>query len=191
MKDVIVQDNFLNEKDFNSIQNALTGWTDTGQRPFPWYWSHIIDDEGFVNHMDGNDSKFNHQFSHLLYYTGKDGVGAVVSEHFNLVHPIVCKLTSPKLINVVLIKIKANLQPCAETSREGGFHTDVHHPLHPYSTTAIYYVNTNNGYTKFEKDNLIVNSVANRLVTFPSSMKHCGSTCTDEDLRAVINFNYF
>ena len=57
-------------------------------------------------------------------------------------------------------------------------------------TTSILYVNTNNGYTKFE-DGTIVESVANRLVSFPSNMKHTGTSCTDEKTRVVINFNYF
>ena len=57
-------------------------------------------------------------------------------------------------------------------------------------TTSIFYVNTNNGYTKFE-DGTKVESVANRMVIFPSNMKHIGTSCTDEKTRVVINFNYF
>ena len=57
-------------------------------------------------------------------------------------------------------------------------------------TTAIYYVNTNNGYTEFE-DGSRVESIENRLVTFPSYMKHTGTTCTDQKRRIVINFNYY
>ena len=57
-------------------------------------------------------------------------------------------------------------------------------------TTSIFYVNTNNGYTKFE-DGTKVESVANRMITFPSNMKHTGTSCTDEKKRIVINFNYY
>ena len=57
-------------------------------------------------------------------------------------------------------------------------------------TTSIFYVNTNNGYTKFE-DGTKVESVANRMVTFPTNMKHTGTSCTDEKMRIVINFTYF
>ena len=56
--------------------------------------------------------------------------------------------------------------------------------------TAIYYVNSNNGYTEFE-DGTKVDSVRNRLVTFPSSMKHRGVSQTDTRTRMVINFNWF
>ena len=55
--------------------------------------------------------------------------------------------------------------------------------------TAIYYVNTNNGYTKFE-DGTVVNSVENRCVVFDSSLRHTGTTCTDQKTRVVINFCY-
>ncbi len=56
--------------------------------------------------------------------------------------------------------------------------------------TSIFYVNTNNGYTKFE-DGTIVESVANRMVIFPANIKHTGTTCSDEKRRVVINFNYY
>jgi len=51
-------------------------------------------------------------------------------------------------------------------------------------------MNTNNGYTKFE-DGTKIESVANRMVFFSSNMKHTGTSCTDEKIRVVINFNYF
>ena len=58
-------------------------------------------------------------------------------------------------------------------------------------TTAILYVNTNNGYTKFEEDGSIVESVANRYIEFPANTRHFGTSCTDEKIRIVINYNYF
>ena len=50
-------------------------------------------------------------------------------------------------------------------------------------------MNTNDGYTLFE-DGTKVESVMNRLVTFPYTMKHAGTTCTNSPFRMVINFNY-
>ena len=47
----------------------------------------------------------------------------------------------------------------------------------------------NNGYSEFE-DGTKVESVANRMVTFPANVKHTGTSCTDEKTRVVINFNY-
>ena len=57
------------------------------------------------------------------------------------------------------------------------------------ASTSIFYVNTCNGYTHFE-DGTKVDSVANRLITFPTQTKHGGACCTDTVARIVINFNY-
>ena len=51
-------------------------------------------------------------------------------------------------------------------------------------------MNTNNGYTKFE-DGTKIESVANRMVSFPTNTQHKGTSCTDQKTRVVINFNYF
>ena len=51
-------------------------------------------------------------------------------------------------------------------------------------------MNTCNGYTLF-KDNTKVESVANRFVSFDSQLEHTGTSCTDENIRVLINFNYF
>ena len=59
-----------------------------------------------------------------------------------------------------------------------------------YITTSIYYVNSNDGYTEF-KDGTIIESVENRLVIFPSDMRHTGTTCTNAKNRIVVNINYF
>ena len=55
---------------------------------------------------------------------------------------------------------------------------------------AIYYVNSNDGYTEF-RDGTKVESIANRLAIFPSTMEHTGSTCTNTKFRCVINFNFY
>ena len=56
--------------------------------------------------------------------------------------------------------------------------------------TAVFYVNTNNGYTIFESGEK-VSSVENRMVIFDSNILHTGTTCTDERVRCVLNFNYY
>ena len=56
--------------------------------------------------------------------------------------------------------------------------------------TGILYLNTNNGKTFF-KDEKEIESIENRMVIFPTSMMHSGSTHTDQPVRVVINFNWF
>ena len=65
-------------------------------------------------------------------------------------------------------------------------HTDFRFP----HKTAVFYVNTNNGYTEFE-DGTKVESVENRIVFFDGSIPHNSSTCTDQKIRVVISVNYF
>ena len=55
--------------------------------------------------------------------------------------------------------------------------------------TAVYYINSNNGYTKLI-DQTIVLSEENKLLTFDSNIRHTGATCTDENVRIVLNINY-
>ena len=90
-------------------------------------------------------------------------------------------------------RIKANLRTRISKNIENEFHCDMGHISEEKQkqwTTSIFYINTNNGYTEFE-DGTKVESVANRMITFPTNLKHRGTSCTDEKLRVVINFNYF
>jgi len=95
-----------------------------------------------------------------------------------------------KIGKVNILRIKANLVPKGSSIIEHGFHIDYKEKIPSNAITSIFYVNTNNGYTKFE-DGTIIESVANRFVSFPSELKHTGTTCTDKNIRIVINFNYY
>ena len=55
---------------------------------------------------------------------------------------------------------------------------------------AIFYVNTNNGYTILE-DGTKIESIANRLLKFKPHLTHTSTYCTDAKVRANININYF
>ena len=82
-------------------------------------------------------------------------------------------------------RLKINLNPKAHKVFEHGYHIDINIP----SKTAIFYLNTNDGYTAFETGEK-VESVANRLVVFDSNIKHTGTTCTNQKARLVLNINY-
>ena len=89
--------------------------------------------------------------------------------------------------NSVMDRMKANLLTKTPSFIENEFHVD--DPTKKPFTTAIFYLNSNNGYTKF-KDNTKVESKENRLIRFPVAKEHTGSSCTDENIRVVINFLY-
>ena len=81
-----------------------------------------------------------------------------------------------------LIRIKANLVPRDSKITKHKMHTDV--PAPTSSKTAVYYVNTNNGFTLFKKNKKIT-SEKNKLVMFNSDTEHASTTCTNKDYRIV------
>ena len=163
-----IEDDFLEQKEFDELQTLMMG-----DKIF-WTYNDGID---YENETD----KF--QFIHMFY---ADGVPR--SPFIEQMNHILNKLNV-----LVFIRIKANLLTKTQNIVENSFHVDFEtikgEKLKQW-TTSIFYLNTNNGYTKFE-DGTIVESVANRMITFPSNMKHTGTSCTDQKMRIVINFNYF
>jgi hypothetical protein len=86
-----------------------------------------------------------------------------------------------------IVKAKANSTIRTNSIIRYGFHTDVNLPD---CKTSIFYMNTNDGFTEFENGDRI-ESIANRMITFDSSLKHTGTSCTNKKRRIVLNFNYF
>ena len=139
-------------------------------------WSTIVSPECFTA-----DLKNNIQFVHPIYQMHQ-----AQSDLFFELLPIL----KPKLKFRQFVRIKANCTLCTSESIIHGLHTDINHFDNTGLKTAIFYLNTNNGFTIFE-DKTKVNSVENRMIVFPASMKHSGATCTDTKERLVINFNFF
>jgi hypothetical protein len=159
-------DNFLSSDDFNQIKNILLG------NNFPWYINKVV---SFSNDV---------QFTHVFYDNDK-----VNSNAFEILTPILDKINYKKLI-----RIKTNLLPKTETMLHHEYHID-----YPNCTTGIFYVNSNNGITIFKNgmygklssiNPFFAESIENRFVRFDSNLVHKGTTCTDENFRCVINFNY-
>jgi len=159
---VKIQDNFLPKEIFNSIKNTMIGVD------FDWYYSNAITDEK----LDRKEF----QFVHMFYHLGKPRQSYVVIE------PLI-----QKIMPFSLVRAKANLLTVTNEIVTYDFHKDF---LRDNLTTAVFYINTCNGYTLF-KDGTKVESVENRLVSFDSSLEHTGTSCTDENIRVVINLNYF
>ena len=170
-KKIKIEDNFLKQENFDEVKKNLTG------KHFPWFISNFIDFE--------NDVPDKFQFTHVFYFGG-----APQSSYMELANYLV-KAIQP----LSVYRIKANLLTKTPNIVENVFHVDIGNlenspEILKQWTTSIFYVNTNNGYTLFENGTK-VESVANRMVTFPSNMKHTGTSCTDKKYRIVINFNYF
>ena len=119
----------------------------------------------------------NFQFIHKIH----EGPYIDNPNDYQLVYPLM-EVLQPQTI----LRIKANLLTKTPDHIVHGMHNDV---IVPGSLTAVYYLNTNNGFTVFQDDDK-VDSVANRMVIFRSNVPHSGATCTDEQRRVVININY-
>jgi len=164
-----VYKNFLQKKDFKIIEEHLLSAN------FPWYYNKNVIGR-YDNGLPEDDKNF--QFTHGFYHHDK-----INSNKFEVIQPII------KMINpLTILRIKANLLTRTSKNIEHGYHTDFDKNSHKI-TTGIFYVNTNNGYTKFKNKN-VVKSEANKYVEFKGDESHTGSTCTDENVRIVINFNY-
>ena len=160
-------DNFLEEAEFKTIQQTLLG------NEFPWYFN-----QGVTYQDLSTDYLYNFQFVHKFWNV----VGHVgQSEWAPLLDPIITKIDP-----AILLRVKANLMPVTTERIVHQLHIDL---VNVRCTTAVLYLNTNNGATIFE-DGSEVQSVANRLIYFDSTVRHTSSTCTDKKARCVINFNY-
>ena len=152
-------DNFLEDNVFTRIQNIVMG------DYFPWYFNDFKSD-GYDTH--------NYQFTHTLIREGE-----FQSEFIQHMDSFFKRLDVKEAF-----RIKMNLTTRTEKLFNHLYHTDFKD-----CTTAIFYMNTNNGKTIF-KHGEEVNSVANRMVIFNSNLEHAATSHTDEKTRVVINFNY-
>ena len=162
--DIKIIDDFLDKEEFNTIKYTLL------HNSFPWFLRQVLDDEISQTY------EYNFQFVHMFFDEGP-------SVFFDILNPVLNKLEI-----VDINKIKSNLLTRTDKIVKHGFHVD-NLDAKPNHRTSILYINNCDGYTEFE-DGTKVHSKENRLVTFPTTMRHTGTTCTNNHLRLVINFNY-
>jgi hypothetical protein len=160
-----VIDNFLAPDDFLNIKNTMFS------NNFPWGYEPSV-----LNYPNSEILDKLYFFTHKFY---KDYVP--FSNFISLLDPIIKKL-NPKSI----IKIQANLYPNVNKYIESLFHRD-----YEYSHKgAVFYLNTNNGFTELE-DKTKIQSIENRILLHDPFEFHKIVPCTDEKVRIVIVFNYF
>ena len=160
---VEVIDNFLPKDIFVEMQYKILS------NDFPWYYN---------NGIVGPHQKNKYQFVHT-FFNCDINFSNLHNEYFNFIDPCLHKLGVKHLK-----RVKANLNPKTIFHRNGGFHCDIKNV-----TTSIFYINTNNGWTKF-KDGCKVECIENRMVIFDSNIEHAGFSCTNQKRKVVVNFNY-
>ena len=155
-----IVDNFLSKNTFKKIKDMV-------MNELPYYYKK---DNAYVG---ANDL---YHFVHYLYDDNQ-----ISSGYFNAIaRPILSKM------NVFSLKrIKINCYPSTNKIYKHAFHVDWKQP----HDGMLFYINTNDGLTIF-KDGTEVKSIANRALFFDSSKEHRSTTCTNQNIRVNINFNY-
>ena len=173
----LIIDDYLPKEEYDNLHDIIMG------PEMEWNFKNVVDYHDPLSTI----SDENYMFTHLFWSPRSGSVSKVWDR---------IKLIIEDIKPQTLIKVQANLLTRTENHIENKFHYD--HELVGsrlpdgtlISYTAIYYVNTNNGYTLFKDGNLKVDSVGNRIAIFDSSKLHKAVSCTDEKRRVVINFNY-
>jgi len=156
---MIIKKNYIKKRELNELTKiCLSDY-------FPWFLCNTT----FTKDKDK-------QFVHLFYRKSQ-----LNSPRFiRYCEPILNKL-NPKHI----VRMKLNLTWKVPRIEVQPFHKDSDEP---HLLTSIFYLNTNNGYTKF-KDKKVL-SEANKLITFPSNVWHASTSNSSHDFRLVLNIVY-
>ena len=186
-KDIQIIDNYLDKDVFKKLQNALLG------DMFAWYYNSSKLDYSKIHKrfynlnlpkQGGGDVYHQQQFTHNFF--GSNSTTRNWSTFTHHIEPLLNKI-NPR----VWIRIKANMSTINSKPIIGGWHYDMVTQDVAWSdtTTSLFYINTNNGYTKFEDGNKVA-SVENRLVITPNNLMHTSVSQTDTKNRVVLNLNY-
>ena len=166
-----IVDNFISQESLDRIQNSMLALDDHNLSYFPWFTSRSV--------ASTSDDLSLRQFYmvHPFYWEFHPA-----SDFFHdlLVEMIV------KLQPNAIIRVKGNLYPATDTILEHEPHVDFHYS----HKGALFFVNTNDGYTTLA-DGTKIESVENRMLFFDPSEPHFSSNCTNDKFRVTINFNYF
>ena len=160
-----IKDNFLNQKDFESIAKVMLGYK------FPWFIQDKVSNDFCIK------PPVPFFWAHMFFMPNR----GITSEFFNILTPVLKKLDIKSLI-----RVKANLYSSSNKIEEHKSHVDFSFK----HKGALFSLNTCNGFTML-MNNTKIKSVGNRILLFDASKPHYSSTCTDEKIRYNININYF
>jgi hypothetical protein len=157
-------DNYLSYSNFKTLQDIIES------SDFPWYYQNSVA-------LSGQEQLPEFYFTHTIY-NADTRIASPFFEH--------CKILLDGINCHTLIRMKSNLYPNLGRPITNSPHVDFPWP----HKGAIFYVNSNNGYTILENGDK-VESKENRMLLFDSSKSHCSTHCTDTKVRININLNYY
>ena len=165
-------DNFLSDSHFKTISDYV-----------------LSSKYAFKDHTTypGNITKdlFDYQFSKIItYLTEQETYRGVPKDELNKIMPFWNKLELIKIL-----RCKLNCNPNADKNYELGWHRDVENGPEDTWFSSILYFTTCDGYTLLKKkdETIKVDSVANRVLIFPSIWLHTGCAPTNVKARFIMN----
>jgi len=179
-----IRDDFLPTNVFEKLKKDIVY-----NESFPWFLNKVLDistEGSYIGRTNCADED-NRQFCYLFYKTDQDKLAhrPHMGRELEKVIPLIQHYEFSHDQKYYLLHVKANINVRAPENLEHGFHRD-----HPWrGKTSVYYLNDNDGYTKFQNGQ-VVESKANRAVIFDSQELHTGSTPTDVYARYVVNLNW-
>jgi len=177
---MFIIDNYLDEETFNGMKNTMLSSS------FPWNYAQVKSGKNTHNTPQEEIEHYSNQQMYHEFHGFEHAIHKTHSQTMKIIWPLLKKIQP-----AVLGRIKANLQFHTQTQYQSPFHTDM--TLMPKDVpyyTAVFYLNTNDGYTILEDTDEKIYSYENRFVVFDGHRAHAGSTCTDSKIRAVINLNF-
>ena len=184
---VVVKDNLLPLQYYQELESYMTGVS------IDWHQGAVNDtldpamppeDRQYFTEYYSQDPRRNWQFAKTIYSTAP----VYIADTFPLFGPLLEALDVKSLI-----RIKLNLKTGSEKVFDYPWHND-QNPIERFGDhckTTVLHIGSNDGFTIFEQGGARVPTVANRAVIFPNKLKHAGTTCTDQPIRAVVNINYY
>jgi len=193
MSSIEIIDNFLPDEIFYNFAEILM--RNSIYQP--------LDYTGLVSEADGSIRTFgeelvpknNKSFAEVMFQAviySTQVTSATVHDIYNGC-PLFFKTIEEHLNVKRWILMRVNCTIGQEFPHTGVYHVDFDEKTqrnHYDTTTAILYLNTNNGGTKFKESGEFVQSKKNRLVKFPTPVSHAGVWATDAKLRYVLNMTY-
>ena len=172
MSEIRVYDDFLPRSSWQKIRNAVLKNPD-----FHWSFSSGVADVTDEPELD------DYYFINQCYY----GTLIPIGKEYEYLVPLLEKINPHSVY-----RAKYNLHPRTAEKVCFGWHIDSVSPPKNLMT-SVYYINSNDGETHLYENGEIVKieSIANRLVTFPARIKHRGTTATNTSVRCTANINYF
>lgn len=172
--------NPLSQQEANLVEEMVS------TNSFPWYYFDNI-------HNVENGNSINYGFQHTAIDRGEENSG--VCELAKSITHSVASAAGLKIESI--FHIRFNLYTKQTEIIKPHFHTDLNQEFYEQNPnfgkhySAIYYINDSDGCTLFEKQETRIEPIKNTGVVFDGTIMHSASYPMNNQIRLVLNMNFF